>query len=216
MKFRGTPTIEVRALVFITVSALTLTSCSVMSPSSQIEEPKVQIEEPKVSQVQINKALKRVEAGQDEYTGRVELTGKGKWLVDTGGYGFIGAGVTLAKEEEVDDWSFLVASSFYDSDWLFHDSVDFKSSKAAMAVDVGSPQTEVHDFGFVSEFGSVRLTESQITEFCTVMSGTSVKFRLSGRKGGISRPMTKTMVYDNIALCNLFTAFRQGSEISFN
>jgi cold shock CspA family protein len=209
MKFRGTPTIEVRALVFITASALTLTSCSVMSPSSQIEEPKV-------SQVQINKALKRVEAGQDEYTGRVELTGKGKWHVDTGGYGFIGAGVTLAKEEEVEDWSFLVASSFYDSDWLFHDSVDFKSSKAAMAVDVGSPQTEVHDSGFVSEFGSVRLTESQITEFCTVMSGTSVKFRLSGRKGGISRPMTKTMVYDNIALCNLFTAFRQGSEISFN
>jgi hypothetical protein len=161
----------------------------------------------------MDKALLRVNVSEDEYTGAMEITGKSETNVETGEYSFVDTGAFLGKKSDA-DWEFAVVSAFYDSEWLFQQSIGFKSTKGSISLALGSSNREVDEVAYVSEFAYVILTESEIEEFCNVMQGKDVTFRIVGKNGQVERKLPGGVMYDNRSMCVLYRGFGHGLTIS--
>ena len=162
---------------------------------------------------QMDKALLRVNVSDDAYTGNMEITGKSENSVTLGEFSFVYTGAFLAKKSDT-EWEFAVSSAYYASEWLFQHSIGFKSTNGAISLPLGSSDTEVNEVAYVSEYTYVVLSEQEIEEFCDVMKGKNVTFRILGKNGQVERKLPGGVMYDNRAMCVLYRGFGHGLTIS--
>jgi hypothetical protein len=155
---------------------------------------------------QIDKALLRVDVSDDEYTGIMEITGGSESTVPIGEFSFVDTGAFLGKKPD-EDWEFAVSSAYYAPVWLFQHSLGFKSTNGSMSIPLGSSDTEVNELAYVSEYTYVALAENEIEEFCDVMYGQDVTFRIIGKNGQVERKLPGGIMYDNRAMCVLYKGF---------
>lgn len=165
-----------------------------------------------VTTTQMDKALERVEVHEDEYSGNWEINPKNDVVVHVGDFWFVDTDALVSKRDG-SDWEFAVASSYRLTDWLFQASVGFKSSKGSMSLDLGESIHDVDELASVSEIAFVSLDAEQITQFCEIMNGRSVKFRIVGTKGSIERKLPGATMYSNRAMCTIYRGLKQGIEL---
>lgn len=198
--------IKILLTVTACISLIATTGCSTSLPTESVAL---------VTDEEFKKAVKRLKGTNDEYDGSLTMQGKGDSVVNfTDGYGYVGMYPILLNDAKASTWDFSLVGHLYNNEWLFMDSIGIKSTKGRFVVYLSNPKRDVQTLGYISEIGSALLDSSEIENFCEVMKGKNVTFKLSGDQGFIERKVTKTMIFDSIAVCKVAEGLEQGREVS--
>lgn len=196
-------------------SIFLLSACAASGTSGTEPLPNAVSEAPLVTIADVDKAMTRVAVEKDDYTGAFDLYPKNDTTVPMGDFWFVRTNAFLNKEATT-DWVFGISSSYYLSEWLFQQSISFKSTNGAMSLALGKSKGDVDTYGDVLEYASVSLDQKQIEIFCKVMNGKSVIFRIEGTKGEIERKLPGAAMYANRALCTVYWGLEQGLVSGFS
>ena len=156
-------------------------------------------------------ALSQVEVFQDEFVGNYEIYGNPNsdyWTQDEEG-NYFDLSVDLVKKDSKSKWKFMLVSYYSGEDWIFHNELNLMSSKGKLNLKIPSVSRDVKD-GTVTETGALSLTNSQITTFCKVMSGSNVIFRLRGNSGSVTGEVQDGSISYNLALCTVYQGLLKG------
>jgi hypothetical protein len=192
-----------------------LSACAASGTSGTEPLPNAVSEAPLVTIADVDNAMTRVAVEKDDYTGAFDLYPKNDTTVPMGDFWFVRTNAFLNKEATT-DWVFGISSSYYLSEWLFQQSISFKSTNGAMSLALGKSKGDVDTYGDVLEYASVSLDQKQIEIFCKVMNGKSVIFRIEGTKGEIERKLPGAAMYANRALCTVYWGLEQGLVSGFS
>ena len=164
-----------------------------------------------VSKIAFEDALSQLEVAQDEFLGNYEIFGNPNfdyWTQDEEG-NYFDLSLDLTKKDKKSKWKFNLITYYTGEDWIFHNEMNLKSSKGKLNLAVISVDRDVDD-GSVSERGVLTLTNSQRLNYCKIMSGNNVTFRLRGNDGDVVGDVQDGSISYNLALCTVYQGLLQG------
>jgi hypothetical protein len=167
-----------------------------------------------VSKNAFKEALNQLEVYQDEFVGNYEIFGypnSDYWSYDAYD-NYYDVSLNLVKKDEKSKWRVVMMTFYSGEDWIFHNELNLKSSKGKLNLKIPSASRDVDD-GRVSESGALFLTNSQRLNYCKIISGDDVTFRLRGNKGSVEGLLLDGSIAYSLALCTVYQGLLQGYKL---
>jgi hypothetical protein len=216
------------ALTLAFLLAFTLSSCSnslsddQQSEASNSEEsantPESTESEERilVSEAEFRAAVNKAELFRDEFKGNYELGSKvGLDKFTKEGTTIFYINLYFTKEDDSSPWETSLVSAYYGEDWIFHDEVNIKSSAGILNLEeISEVGRDVTDGGKVSEISAATLDESTFRNYCKIINGTDVIFRLRGSEASDAMGnMTQANIESEKLLCIIGYGLAQGFKV---
>lgn len=171
----------------------------------------------RVSQAEFRKSLNVLEVTVDEFKGNYEIFTKSSLdqYVEEGDSVF-SLTSNITKRNQKSPWVFGLTSVFNGEDWLNHDEINVKSDSLTLNLnDVVLINSNVSDGGRVFEIGRRVLTNQQVVNFCKIINGQNIRFRLRGGGGEVlevtgNLPSASRNSFK--ASCTVFNGLLQGMK----
>jgi hypothetical protein len=175
---------------------------------------------PLVSASEFHAALLKLTVTKDEFKGNYEVNESvpvSAWLAN--GTSYANLGLDLTRADDKAPWKILVISAFFGNDWMFHNSIDLKSSSGVftLAVETRTRNDQTGGAGMVSEIALTSVKDADVAALCKVASGSNLKARFSGTSGTI-RSVTGLLSSRAASSlrheCTVFSGLLQGMKVS--
>ena len=169
----------------------------------------------KISTDDFRRSLAKMTVSVDEFKGNYEIFPRNEFrdLVKQDSYLF-GVTPSITKADEKSEWIFALTSSYRGNDWLFHYEINLKSDTRTLNLPrVILISKDILGGGRgVDEFGVYQMSNKEADDFCTLIAGESIKFRLLGSSGvnSLTGTMSVKSLDSSRAICQVFSGLKQG------
>jgi hypothetical protein len=216
------------ALTLAFLLAITLSSCSNSSSDEQRSEasnseesantPESTESEERilVSEAEFRAAVNKARLFRDEFKGNYELGSKVSFDRFTKkGTSIFSINLYFTKEDDSSPWETSLISVYDGEDWIFHNEVNVKSSAGILNFEeISEVSRDVRDSGTVSEVSVATLDESTFRNYCKIINGTDVIFRLRGSEASDAMGnMTQANIESEKSLCIIGYGLAQGFKV---
>jgi hypothetical protein len=180
-------------LLTVLACASLLTACSASTSATDLASLDAPSATPTpaykiVSPERFKAALATYKSSVDEFNGHTEITPKSMTgIFFSDGIGHASVLLGFSKHDSKSEWKLALVSNYWGDDWLFHDTLDLKSSSGVVTLDV-DPLTRDDQVsnGSVTEIAVTNLDSTQTDQICNVLQGKKPKARLTGTGGAVT------------------------------
>jgi hypothetical protein len=166
----------------VLTASLLLSACgqSVQSSSESTGGQEVE-KNTVVSEVEFRNALSSMTEEIDEFGGEYTLgvpQSDDDFTTQDGGVIDFKIAPVITAESGFSKWVFTIGSTYLGSEWLYHDTLDIKSSEGVATFDLESIYSEPEG-SRLAEISTYALAANEIKGFCKIVNGKNVKLRIS-------------------------------------